>query len=242
MINSERSSGITFSIQDYLKCIYELTADGQAASTNAIARRLGVSAASVTGMVQKMAAAQSALVSYKKHQGVRLTVKGRRAALRVIRSHRLLETWLVESLGYSWDDVHGEAERLEHVVSPDLERRISRALGNPERDPHGEPIPTSALTMPKDTSTALDHLGIGSNGIVRRVHFRDPAALQQLEQMGILIGSRIRVLERSEIDRLMTLHVRGHRRRITLGPPFTSQVFVDLDANGVLPEETGSDG
>jgi DtxR family transcriptional regulator, Mn-dependent transcriptional regulator len=227
MMRSDTPSSITYSIQDYLKCIYDLTVDGDAASTNAIAHRLGVSAASVTGMVQKMAAAHPPLLSYRKHQGVRLSVNGRREALRVIRSHRLLETWLVESLGYSWDDVHGEAERLEHAVSPDLERRISRALGNPERDPHGEPIPTSALNMPRDTSISLDRLHIGQTAMVRRVHFLDPGALQQLERLGILIGSRLRVVERSNIDRLMTLRVGGHRDRITLGPPLTGQIFVE---------------
>jgi DtxR family transcriptional regulator, Mn-dependent transcriptional regulator len=225
-MRTDTASGLTYSIQDYLKCIYELTTGGQAASTNAISRRLGVSAASVTGMVQKMAAAQPALVSYKKHQGVRLSASGRRAALRVIRNHRLLETWLVQSLGYAWDEVHGEAERLEHAISPDLERRISDALGNPERDPHGEPIPSATLSMPRDTSVPMERLRIGQEATVQRVLSRDPQALQQLDRLGIIIGSKIRIVDRSRIDLLTTLRVSGRRGQITLGPALTEQIYV----------------
>ena len=107
---------LTISIQDYLKNIYELTENGQNASTNALAQKLNIKPASVTGMVQKLASAKPALVEYHKHQGVTLTKEGKKAALEVIRHHRLLETWLVQTLGYSWDEVHEEAERLEHVI------------------------------------------------------------------------------------------------------------------------------
>jgi Mn-dependent DtxR family transcriptional regulator len=132
---------LTHSVQDYLKQIYELTEGGENASTTALAARLKVTPASVTGMVQKLSSAVPPLVEYQKHQGVTLTSDGTRAALEVIRHHRLLETWLVQTLGYAWDEVHEEAERLEHAISEDLERRIAAALGNPLRDPHGEPIP-----------------------------------------------------------------------------------------------------
>jgi DtxR family Mn-dependent transcriptional regulator len=162
---------------------------------------------------------------------VRLSVSGRRAALRVIRNHRLLETWLVESLGYTWDEVHGEAERLEHAMSPDLERRISKALGNPERDPHGEPIPSATLSMPRDTSVPMEGLRVGQAAIVQRVQSRDPQALQQLERLGIMIGSKIRIVDRSGIDLLMTLRVSGRKRRITLGHALTERIFVDLETN-----------
>ncbi len=146
---------ITISIQDYLKNIYELTENGESASTNALAKKMNVRAPSVTGMVQKMASSKPALVEYQKHQGVTLTREGKRAALEVIRHHRLLEAWLVQTLGYSWDEVHEEAERLEHVISEDFERRIAAAMGHPVRDPHGELIPTEDLTMPVDRSTPL---------------------------------------------------------------------------------------
>ncbi len=184
---------LTFAIQDYLKCIYELTPRGAAASTNALAERLGISPASVTGMVQKLAALQPALVVYKKHRGVRLTHRGRQAALEVIRHHRLLETWLVRSLGYPWDEVHGEAEKLEHAMSEKLERRIATALGNPDRDPHGEPIPSERLMMPEDNSMGLTRSVAGSEVIVRRVPADDPGLLRRLDVLGLVPGGRLRV-------------------------------------------------
>jgi DtxR family Mn-dependent transcriptional regulator len=138
------SEPLTQSIQDYLKHIYELSEDGRAASTNELAARLNIAPASVTGMLQKLAAAKPPLVVYKKHQGVTLTKAGARAALEVIRHHRLLETYLVNALGYAWDEVHEEACCLEHVISEDFETRIATALGNPTRDPHA--APTSRFT------------------------------------------------------------------------------------------------
>src|SRR5258708_29805619 len=127
---------LTDSIQDYLKIIYELSEDGQPASTTSLAARLGIAPASVTGMIQKLAALKPALVVYRKHQGVTLSAAGRRAALEVIRHHRLIEAWLVQTLGYSWDEVHNEAERLEHVISQSFQTRIANAFGNPARAPH----------------------------------------------------------------------------------------------------------
>src|SRR6202142_1880629 len=143
---------LTDSIQDYLKSIYDLTENGQPASTTSLALRLGIAPASVTGMLQKLANLKTPLVNYHKHQGAKLTNKGRRAALEVIRHHRLLESWLVQTLGYSWDEVHNEAEKLEHVISEDFETRIAAAMGDPERDPHGDLIPSANLEMPKDES------------------------------------------------------------------------------------------
>src|SRR5512147_2380240 len=158
---------LTISIQDYLKSIYELTENGENASTNALARKLNVSAPSVTGMIQKLASAKPALVEYHKHQGVTLTREGKRAALEVIRHHRLLEAWLVQTLGYSWDEVHEEAERLEHVISEGFESRIAAAMGNPLRDPHGELIPTADLKMPEDDSTPLSALRPNQSGMIQ---------------------------------------------------------------------------
>src|SRR5512143_1028859 len=169
---------LTDSIQNYLKAIYDLTLSGEVASTNALANRLGVEPASVTGMVQKLAAAKPRLLSYRKHHGVRLTAAGRRAALEVIRHHRLLEAWLVKTLGYSWDEVHVEAEKLEHVISEDFEERMAAALGDPVRDPHGELIPSSDLVMPTDESIPLETLGAGQKAVVRRVDAQDQGLLR----------------------------------------------------------------
>ncbi len=221
------SASLTYSIQDYLKKIYELTGDGMPASTSALATRLGISPGSVTGMLQKMAAARPALVIYRKHRGARLTETGRRAALEVIRHHRLLETWLVQTLGYSWDEVHREAEKLEHVMSEDLERRISRALGDPVRDPHGEPIPSVDLIMPPDRSVPLAELPPGVEATVGRVQTSDDGALRQLEGMGVRIGSIVKVLSISNYDQVMTLQIRGQHRKVTLGPALTERVHVE---------------
>src|SRR6476660_3218377 len=160
---------LTISIQDYLKNIYELTENGETASTNALARKLNIREASVTGMVQRLATAKPALVEYHKHQGVTLTKDGRKAALEVIRHHRLLEAWLVQTLGYSWAEVHEEAERLEHVISEGFERRIAAAMGHPLRDPHGELIPTEDLKMPLDDSAPLSSLRPNQTGTIQRV-------------------------------------------------------------------------
>ena len=169
---------LTISIQDYLKSIYELTENGQSASTTALARKLNISAPSVTGMVQKLASAKPALVEYQKHQGVTLTKEGKKAALEVIRHHRLLEAWLVQTLGYSWDEVHEEAERLEHVISEDFEQRIAAAMGHPVRDPHGEPIPTADLKMPLDDSMPLSALRPNQTATIQRVEASDPKLLR----------------------------------------------------------------
>jgi len=218
---------LTISEQDYLKVIYELTAEGGPATTNAIAARLGISAASVTGMLQKMATAKPALVTYRKHQGVHLTAGGHRAALEIIRHHRLIETWLVRTLGYSWDDVHREAEQLEHVMSEDLEKRIADALGNPDRDPHGEPIPSADLVMPRDSSIPLSELRPGQAAMVRRAEARDTGALRRLDEAGVRIGTIVKVLARSDYDQLVTLHIRGQSKPVTLGPALTGRVYVE---------------
>ncbi|HEX2696802.1 MAG TPA: metal-dependent transcriptional regulator [Anaerolineales bacterium] len=219
---------LTDSIQDYLKAIYELTENGEPATTNALAERLGIAPASVTGMVQKLASAKPALVSYKKHQGVELTEKGRRAALEVIRHHRLIETWLVHTLGYSWDEVHGEAEKLEHVISEDFEKRIAAALGNPVRDPHGELIPTEDLIMPSDESVALVTLQPKQEAVIRRVQAQDTDLLKHLETLGLVIGARVKTLEVSPYDKVMQLQVRGRKEAVVLGPAVTSRVFVEI--------------
>jgi DtxR family Mn-dependent transcriptional regulator len=219
---------LTDSIQDYLKVIYELTEGGESASTNALAARLGIAPASVTGMVQKLAAAKPALVDYRKHHGVRLTAAGKRAALEVIRHHRLLEAWLVKTLGYSWDEVHVEAEKLEHVISEEFEERIAAALGDPIRDPHGEPIPSSDLVMPSDGSVPLASLKRGQEATVRRVHAQDPGLLRHLEELGLIPGAQIRVLEVSPFDQITHLQVQHGGEAVRLGLAITGRVFVEI--------------
>jgi Mn-dependent transcriptional regulator len=216
---------LTISIQDYLKNIYELTENGETASTNALARKLNISAPSVTGMVQKLASAKPALVEYHKHQGVTLTKEGKKAALEVIRHHRLLEAWLVQTLGYSWDEVHEEAERLEHVISEDFERRIATAMGHPVRDPHGELIPTEDLKMPLDDSTPLSSLRPNQTATIQRVKASETNLLRYLEGLGLVPGTQIEIKEYSPFDQNLTIKV--GRKTMVLGLNITSKVFVE---------------
>jgi DtxR family Mn-dependent transcriptional regulator len=216
---------LTISIQDYLKTIYELTESGESASTNALAQKMKISAPSVTGMIQKLASSKPALVEYQKHQGATLTRDGRKAALEVIRHHRLLETWLVQTLGYSWDEVHEEAEKLEHVISEDFERRIAEALGHPTRDPHGELIPTEDLKMPVDESAPLSALRPGQRGIVQSIKAAETELLRHLESLGLVPDAKIEIKEYSPFDHNLTVKV-GSKTTV-LGMNITNKVFVE---------------
>ena len=222
-----KTSPTTQSVQDYLKRIYDLTEGGSPASTNDLARELDVKPASVTGMIQKLAAGKPALVTYQKHQGVTLTPAGKRAALEVIRHHRLLETWLVQTLGYSWDEVHEEAERLEHVISEDLEQRIAAALGHPTRDPHGELIPTEDLDMPTDDSAPLSSLRPNQTATILRVNAHDPNLLRHLNSLGLTPGIQIEVTDYSSFDNNLT--VKAQNKTTVLGLNITTKIFMQVE-------------
>ncbi|MFN8411853.1 MAG: metal-dependent transcriptional regulator [Anaerolineales bacterium] len=218
-------SNLTISTQDYLKHIYELTENGETASTNALASKLNIKPASVTGMVQKLASATPALVEYQKHQGVTLTNEGKKAALEVIRHHRLLEAWLVQTLGYSWDTVHEEAERLEHVISEEFESRIAAAMGNPLRDPHGELIPTADLKMPLDESIPLSSLRKGQTAKILCVKSADTNLLRYLESFGLVPGAQIIVSEYSQFDHNLTIKI--SKKAVVLGLNVTNKIFIE---------------
>lgn len=215
------------SIQEYLKQIYKLNQEGGTASTTDLAARLNVAPASVTGMLQRMASVKPALVIYKKHQGVTLTETGERQALEIIRHHRLLETYLVSSLGYSWDEVHEEACRLEHDISENFESRIAQALGNPSRDPHGDLIPTAELTMPAENTLPLSSLRADETATVRRVSADDPALLRYLGQIGLVPETMVSIKDYSAFDGNLTVQVEGQSSNIVLGTAVTSQIFVE---------------
>lgn len=217
---------LTDAVEDYLKAIYEITLECGRASTNQIAERMGVAPASVTGMLKRLAASQPPLLEYRKHHGVALTPAGEKAALEVIRHHRLLEQYLHQALGYSWDEVHAEADRLEHVISEDFEERIARALGHPSHDPHGDPIPSRELTMPALEATRLDELRQGQRAAVRRVRNNDPALLRYLQDIGLIPQAHIDVLDYSRYDG--NLRLRIGEDEVTLGPAVTRQVFVEV--------------
>lgn len=227
MLRSAMRENLTQSIEDYLKSIYEITQQEQRASTNQIAERMGVRPASVTGMLKRLANNDPPLLQYHKHRGAELTPAGREVALEVIRHHRLLELYLHERLGFAWDQVHAEADRLEHVISEDFEERIAQALGNPQHDPHGDPIPSRDLRLPQETALPLSSLRPGQRGIVHRVGNEDPDLLRHLQEMGLVPQARLSVLEYSAFDD--NLRVQIGDQTMVLGPRITRQIYVELD-------------
>jgi DtxR family Mn-dependent transcriptional regulator len=184
----------TESVDDYLKAISELGGVEEAQVTsNSLARHLGVRAASVTGMLQKLAAQKPPFVKYEKHHGVRLTATGKMRALEVLRHHRLLERFLHDFLDYSWDEVHDEAERLEHFISERLEDRIAAKLGDPETDPHGHLIPERSGALPARREVLLSKWVCGVPAVISSVSDRDPAALREMKRLGLKPGVPITV-------------------------------------------------
>lgn len=218
---------ITSSTQDYLKAIYELVSENGEASTSTIAARRGIAPASVTGMLQRLAASNPPLVVYHKHQGVTLTPEGERLALEVIRHHRLIETYLVAALGYTWDTVHEEACRLEHVISEDFERRIAAALGDPVRDPHGELIPTPELAMPADESLPLSSLRPPQKALILRVRADDAELLRHLKELDLVPGAELEAVAYSPFDQNLHITVDG-KAALVVGLPITSRIFVQV--------------
>jgi DtxR family transcriptional regulator, Mn-dependent transcriptional regulator len=184
----------TPAVEDYLKTIYQLSAAGEPVGTSAIAERLGIAPGSVTGMLKRLG--QQGLIDHERYQGASLTDKGRREAIRMIRRHRILELFLVEVLGYTWDQVHEEAERLEHAASDDLVDRMAHVLGDPEADPHGHPIPPAGAPFrPADLPNLAD-LQVGERAVLRHVSDEDPEALRYLARLNLIPGVRLQVLER----------------------------------------------
>ena len=224
MVASEK---LTHAVEDYLKAVYSLTGEEGRASTNALAQELGVSPASVTGMIQKLAAGDPPLLDYQKHRGVALTKVGRDAALRTIRHHRLIEMFLHEALGFSWDEVHEEAERLEHVISERLEERIAESLGDPTHDPHGDPIPTRSLEIPPSRNIRMSDMRPNQQAVIRRVRDSDPQLLRYLSNLGIKPGAEVTAKGYSAFDENLQVEVQGGEE-IVLGLRVTRQVYVEL--------------
>jgi DtxR family transcriptional regulator, Mn-dependent transcriptional regulator len=204
---------LTAAVQDYVKAIYTLDAGDGSVTTTALAERLDVRPASVSGMLPKLM--ELGLVEHEPYRGVRLTERGTHVALEVVRHHRLLELFLVESLGMPWDEVHAEAEVLEHVLSEELEELIAAKLGDPAFDPHGDPIPSRELTVPTDESRNLYALETGERGTFVRVSDADPAMLRFLTERGIAPGVELEVVDRQPFDG--PLYVRAHDEVHVLG-------------------------
>ena len=214
---------LTRSVEDYLKVIWSLSPDGRPASTNDIAHRLELSAASVSGMIKRLS--EQGLLEHEPYKGVQLTAEGRRAALRMVRRHRIIEAYLVGFLGYSWDRVHEEAERLEHAVSDELVERMSRALGHPAADPHGDPIPTADLAIEEVEWTPLPDVPAGELVELRRVASEEPDRLRYLGTMGLQPGATIMVLARQPFQGPLTLDVDG--RECLIGHELAQSILVE---------------
>jgi DtxR family transcriptional regulator, Mn-dependent transcriptional regulator len=194
-------------IQDYAKAIYKLETETGRAATNALAARLGVAPASVTGMLKRLSAL--GLVTYEPYRGATLTESGTKLALEVIRHHRLVERYLVDTLGLPLDLVHAEAERLEHALSEDLEAVIDRSLGFPTYDPHGDPIPDAELRVTHPELKRLDELAPGQSATVRRVPDADADVLHYLTELRLVPGEQIRVRQAAPFDGPLTVEVGG---------------------------------
>jgi DtxR family transcriptional regulator, Mn-dependent transcriptional regulator len=198
---------LTRSVEDYLKAIYRLTPEGRAAGTSEIANLLELAPASVSGMVKRLS--EHGLLEHVPYKGVQLTEEGRRAALRTIRRHRLIEAYLVAFLGYTWDTVHDEAERLEHAVSDQLVERMASVLGHPSVDPHGDPIPDVDGAIHEPASTPLSELPEGILVELRRVDESDPERLRYIASIGLRPCARVIVVDRQPFHGPITIEVEG---------------------------------
>lgn len=228
---------LTQAIQDYLKAIYKLSehssgeseGDGKlgAVTTNDLARELKVAPASVTNMLKRLS--EMNLASYTSYKGVTLSEAGSKAALEIIRHHRLLELYLKEALGYSWDKVHDEAETLEHHISEEFEDRIAAMLGDPSYDPHGDPIPSKNGTVPPTSTTPLAALETGVNAIVSRVSDANPEFLRYCASVGIVPRVEVQILAKTPSSETLTLRIgsSGAAREHVVGSVVAEQVFIE---------------
>jgi DtxR family Mn-dependent transcriptional regulator len=219
----ERRSTFTRSQQDYLKALYLLHGDQRPVPTRELAQRLGISSPSVSEMVTRLSS--QGLVEHDRYRGQQLTREGRKVAVELVRHHRLLEMFLVQVLGYSWDEVHDEAERLEHVISERMEQRIFELLGRPELDPHGHAIPTLGGKVRPLSDRPLSECHVGEKVVVQGVSDEDPSRLRELQRRGLVPGTRIEVIADSKFEGPIAVRMNGRRASVPLG--LARAVFVE---------------
>ncbi len=212
----------TAAVQDYLKAIYLLQASSNTPTTSALAAALHVSPASATNMIKKLTARK--LVRHSPYQGVELTPAGEKIALEMVRHHRLVELFLQETLGLPWDQVHVEADKLEHVLSEDLEDRIAEKLGHPSHDPHGDPIPDKAGNMASAPLRPLAELPVGEAALVRRVADQAPEHLRYLGELGLVPGAHVQMLEQMPFNG--PVRVRIGKAEHMLDDAFARQILI----------------
>ena len=212
------------SVQDYVKAIYTLSLDNTTVTPTNLAERLGVSSAAVTKMVRKLQDLK--LARYARSKGLSLTPAGEKIALEVIRHHRLLELYLTEALGYSWDEVHDEAEKLEHVISEHFEEKIEKLLGYPTHDPHGAPIPTRDGNVETSDIVTLSRLEPGQQAVIRQVSDKDSDMLSYLGGLGMYPGTRVEMVGREPYGGSLQIKVSGKNHSI--GNDLAEKVFISL--------------
>ena len=215
MVEVARRSTFTQSQEDYLKALYHLHGDTLPVPTRELAQRLGISSPSVSEMVGRLVS--QGLVEHDRYRGQQLTKEGRKVALELVRHHRLLEMFLVQVLGYSWDEVHEEAERLEHVISERMEQRIFELLGRPQLDPHGHAIPTLTGKVRPVSNRPLNECGVGEKVVVQGVSDEDPGKLRELHRRGLVPGTPVEVVGASEYEGPIDIRIRGRRLSVPLG-------------------------
>lgn len=192
-----KDTGLSRSAEDYLKAVYSLNERGQPAGTNELARALDVRPGSVSGMIRRLA--EDGLLEHRPYHGVRLTPEGSREALKILRRHRIIESFLVRRLGFDWEDVHAEAERLEHAASDRLVERMAEAMDHPTTDPHGAPIPTRHGKIANTPAPRLDEVSAGTRITVRSVPDEDPEHLRYFKSVRLVPGATA-VVERGSVD------------------------------------------
>jgi DtxR family Mn-dependent transcriptional regulator len=230
-------AGLTVEAEDYLKAIYEISRGASAAAsetgalvgTNALAERLGIAAASVSGMLGRLT--KLGLVKTERYRGTRLTTRGRVIALQLIRRHRIIESYLVTRLGFAWEDVHDEAERLEHAASAELVDRMAHDLGNPTADPHGAPIPTADGDVDERRFATLASLEVGASARVQGMSDRDGELLRYLADRGITPGARVRVESREPFEGPITLAVGKGKASVS----YSAASHVRVDGGEIAP-------
>lgn len=211
-VRSPEPPALTRSVEDYLKSVFHLTSQGGFATTSDIADMLSVAPPSVSGMMKRLS--ETGLIEHVPYRGVQLTPQGRRAALQMIRRHRVLEVYLTSKLGYDWGDVHVEAERLEHAVSDKLIERMAQALGNPRYDPHGAPIPTAGGDIEEAELVTLADIAIGGQVVLQEVGDEDPARLKYLAEQGLTPGVRLAVIDRQPFNGPTTVRLGDGTTRV----------------------------
>lgn len=217
--------GHSFAEENYLKAIYKLQEiNGKVVATSALAQVMGVHAPSVTDMLKRMAGKK--LVAYQKSKGFKLTEKGTQVAVSIIRNHRLWEVFLVDKLGYKWDEVHELAEQLEHIQSESLINKLDNFLGFPKTDPHGDPIPDANGVLPKLRSVLLSSLKIGEEGVFTGVTDHSPAFLNYLDKAGISLGKRIKVESIEEFDQTHTLRIKP-KKEVVISNKAANSILVN---------------